>query len=160
MKGLNAYPQDTSIPVGTGRAILVGGDGEVRDDSWIEVFVAAGGLVAIVQAAGRDYLDVLARALGYPDVDDQAGDTLKVNSGELAIFSAVFDGSGPYSVPFLPAQPGPVPPGHGPPSDEAGQGLRLSTMYCAYKLKVRRYTELDQGECFAQWLLIPVDPHD
>src|SRR5215831_4826145 len=152
-------PHDTSIPVGAGRAVLVGGDGEVRDDSWIEVF-AAGGLVAIVQAAGPDYPDVLARALGYPDVDDQAGDTLNVSSGELAIFSAVFDGTGPYSVPLLPAQPGPVPPLDGPPSDEAGQGLRLPATYRAYKLKVRRYTELDQRNCFARWLLIPAELQD
>jgi hypothetical protein len=32
--------QGTSIPVGTGRAVLVGGDGVVRDDSWIEVAAA------------------------------------------------------------------------------------------------------------------------
>jgi len=153
-------PEDTSIPVGAGRAVLVGGDGEVRDDSWIEVFAAAGGLVAIVQAAGLDYPDVLARALDYPDVDDQAADTLKVSSGELAIFSAVFDGTGPYSVPLLPAQPGPVPPVHGPPSPEACQGLRLPATCRAYQLKVRRYTALDQSECFARWLLIPVEPCD
>jgi hypothetical protein len=153
-------PQDTSVPVGAGRAVLVGGDGEVRDDSWIEVFAAAGGVVAIVQAAGLDYPDVLARALGYPDEGDQAADTLNVSSGELAIFSAVFDGAGPYSVPLLPARPGPVPPVHGPPSHEAGQGLRFSATYRAYQLKVRRYTELDQGDCFARWLLIPVEPHD
>jgi len=30
--------QDTGIPVGAGRAVLVGGDRVVRDDSWIEVF--------------------------------------------------------------------------------------------------------------------------
>lgn len=113
-----------------------------------------------MQADGLDYPDVLARALGCPDEGDQAADTLKVSSGELAIFSEVFDSTGPYSVPLLAAQPGPVPPGHGPPSPEACQGLRIPATYRAYQLKVRRYTELDPGECFARWLLIPVEPHD
>jgi hypothetical protein len=55
--------EDTSVPVGDGRAVIVGADGVVRDDSWIEVFEAASGLLAIVQASGPDYPDVLARAL-------------------------------------------------------------------------------------------------
>jgi hypothetical protein len=64
-------PENTSIPVGAGRAVLVGGDGVVRDDSWIEVFEAASGLVAIVQAAGPDYPGALARALDHPDAEDE-----------------------------------------------------------------------------------------
>jgi hypothetical protein len=153
-------PQDTSIPVGAGRAVLVGGDGVVRDDSWIEVFEAASGLVAIVQASGPNYPDVLAIALDYPDAEDEDGDTLLVRSGELAIFSAAADGSGPYSMPLLPAQPGPVPPVHGPPSREEDPGLLFSTAHEAYKLKVRWYTELDEDNCFARWLLIPVQTND
>jgi hypothetical protein len=149
-------PQVTSIPVGAGRAVLVGGDGVVRDDSWGEVFEAASGVVAIVQAAGPDYPDVLARALDYPDVDDEDGDTLMLSSGEIAIFSAAADGTGPYSVPLLTAGPGPVPPVHGPPSRGVDPGLLLSAMYTEYKLKVRWYTELDADSCFARWLLIPV----
>jgi hypothetical protein len=92
-------PQDTSVPVGSGRAVAVGADGVVRDDSWMEVFVAASGLVAIVQAAGPDYPDLLAKALEYPDADDQDGGTLEVSSGEVVIFSAAADGAGPYSMP-------------------------------------------------------------
>ena len=64
-------PQDASITVGTGRAAVVGADAVVRDDSWMEVFEAAGGQLAIVQAAGLDYPDALARALQYPDADDE-----------------------------------------------------------------------------------------
>lgn len=149
-------PQNTSVPVGAGRAVLVGGDGVVRDDSWIEVFQAASRMVALVQAAGLDYPDVLAKALGYPDVDDQVGDTLNASSGEVAFFSAVLDGAGPHSAPLLPARPGPVPPVHGPPSRGAGQGLLLPAAYPGYKLKVRWYTELDHDSCFARWLLIPL----
>lgn len=66
--------EDTSVPVGAGRAVLVGADGVVRDDSWAEVFATAGGLVAVVQASGPDYPEVIARALGYPVTDDQDGD--------------------------------------------------------------------------------------
>jgi hypothetical protein len=109
-------PQHTSIPVGAGRAVVVGADGVIRDDSWIEVFDAASGRVAFVQASSPDYPDVLARALDYPDADDEDGDTLTVSSGELAIFSTALDGAGPYSAPLLAAQPGSVPPAHGPPS--------------------------------------------
>lgn len=148
-------PQDTSIPVGVGRAVVVGGDGVVRDDSWIEVFETASGVVAIVQAAGPDYPDVLARALGYPEAEDEDGDTLGVRSGELAIFSAAVDGAGPHSVPLLATQPGPVPPVHGPPSREVDPGLLISTSHTVFKLKVRWYTKLDEDNCFARWLLIP-----
>jgi hypothetical protein len=152
---------DTGICVGAGRAVVVGGDGVVRDDSWIEVFEAASGLVAIVQASGPDYPDVLARALDYPDAEDEDGDTLVVSSRELAIFSAAADGAGPYSVPLRTADPGPVPAVHGPPSPslEVDPGLRLSAVHTAYKLKVRWYTELDEDNCFARWLLIPIQPH-
>ena len=116
-------PQDASITVGTGRAAVVGADAVVRDDSWMEIFEAADGQVAIVQAAGPDYPDALARALEYPNADDEDGGTLNVPSGELAIFDAAADGAGPYSMPLLTAWPGTVPPVHGPPSDKADTGL-------------------------------------
>jgi hypothetical protein len=102
-------PGNTSLSVGAGRAAVVGGDGVVRDDSWIEVFEAASGLVAIVQASGPDYPAVLARALAYPDAEDEDCDTLMVSSRELA--------------------------------------------------QRHWYTELDEDNCFARWLLIPVQPH-
>jgi hypothetical protein len=86
--------------------------------------------VAIVQASGPHYRDVLARALGYPATDDQDGDALKVSSGELAIFSAAVDGTGPHSGPLVNARPGPVPPVHGPPSREADPGLLISAPHC------------------------------
>lgn len=152
--------QDTSVPVGAGRAVLVGADGVVRDDSWVEVFATDAGLVAIVQASGPDYPDVLARALGYPVTDDQDGDVLEVGSGELAIFSAAIDGAGPCSGPFVNARPGPVPLFHGPPSREVDPGLLISAPYTEYKLKVRWYTRLDEDNCFARWLLIPAQVND
>lgn len=154
-------PQDTSITVGTGRAAVVGADAVVRDDSWMEVFEAASGRVAIVQASGPDYPDALARALEYPDADDEDGGTLNVSSGELAIFSAAADGAGPYSMPLLTARPGTVPPVHGPPpSREVDPGLLFPSARTAYGLKVRWYSELDEDNCFARWLLIPVRPDD
>ncbi|HEY3958848.1 MAG TPA: hypothetical protein VGM53_36260 [Streptosporangiaceae bacterium] len=152
--------QDTSIPVGTGRAVLVGGDALVRDDSWIEVFEGATGLVAIVQAAGPDYPDVLSRALDYPDAGDEDGDTLTVSSNQVAIFSAAVDGTGPYSNGLHIFQPGPVPLVHGPPSREVNQGLLFSTAHTAYKLKGRWHTELDANNCFARWLLIPAQANE
>lgn len=154
-------PQDASITVGTGRAAVVGADAVVRDDSWMEVFEAADGQVAIVQAVGPDYADALARALEYPDADDEDGGTLNVPSGELAIFSSAADGAGPYSMPLLTARPGTVPPVHGPPpSGNADPGLLFPSARTAYGLKVRWYTELDQHNWFARWLLIPAGTGD
>src|ERR1700739_1604251 len=98
--------QDTSVPVGAGRGLLVGADGIVRDDSWMEVFAMESGLLAVVQASGPDYPDILARALASPVEDDQDGDALTVDSGQLAIFSAADDGTGPHSGPWTNAQPG------------------------------------------------------
>jgi hypothetical protein len=151
---------DTSIPVGSGRAVLVGADGVVRDDSWIEVFTTGDGRVALVQASGPDYPDILARALSYPVTDDQDGGALKAGSGELAIFSAATDGTGPGSGPFASARPGPVPPLHGPPSRDVDPGLLISAAYTGYKLKARWYTRLDEDNCFARWLLIPAQAND
>ncbi|MFA1541823.1 hypothetical protein [Actinomadura monticuli] len=157
---LGLGPEDTGILVGTERAALVGGDGVVRDDSWIEVFEAASGHIAIVQASGADYPAALARALHYPTAEDEDGDTLNVRSGTLAIFSAAVDGTGPHSVPLLAARPGPVPPVHGPPSPGVDPGLLLATAHTAYRLKVRWYTELEEDDCFARWLLVPVEAKD
>jgi hypothetical protein len=114
-----------------------------------------------VQASGPDYSDALTRAVEYPDADDEDGGTLNVSSGELAIFSAAADGAGSYSMPLLTARPGTVPPVHGPPPwREADSGLLFSSARTAYGLKVRWYSELDEDNCFARWLLIPVRPGD
>ncbi|MGA4995127.1 hypothetical protein [Nonomuraea bangladeshensis] len=148
-------PEDTSIPVGAGRAALVGADGVVRDDSWMEVFQAEDGGIAVVQASGPDYPRVLTEALRYPDTDDEDGGPLIVHSGEIALFSAACDGTGPHSQPLVPARPGPVPPVHGRPSHEDDPGLLISTAYTAFTFKVRWYTQLDEEGCFARWLLTP-----
>jgi hypothetical protein len=148
--------QCASIPVGDGRAFLVGGDGVVRDDSWIEVFQARAGLVALVQASGPGYPAVLARALGYPAADDHDGGAITVASGELALFSAADDGTGPYSGPLVTARPGQVPPEHGSPTRGVDPGLLIAAPHAGYQLKVRWYTRLDEDNCFARWLLIPV----
>jgi len=156
--------QDTSIPVGTGRAVLVGADGAVRDDSWMEVFESETGIVAIVQASGLpDYPEVLARALGYPDTDDLDGDTLKVASGEIAIFDAGLDGTGPDSGTFASARPGPVPPVYRPLAygqPRPPDGLLMPAPHAEYKLKIRWKTWLDEHNCFARWLLIPSRAND
>jgi hypothetical protein len=56
--------------------------------------------------------------------------------------------------------PGPMPPGHGPPSREVDPGLLISVRHTGYKLKVRWYTRLDEDNCFARWLLIPAQAND
>ena len=160
---LNAIErQDTSVPVGTGRALLVGADGTVNDDSWMEVFETGTGLVAIVQASAPDYPEALARALGYPDADDQDGDTLKTPSGQIAIFSSALDGTGPHSGPWASARPGPVPPVYRASAygDPLTPSLLMPAPHAEYKLKVRWCTELDEEIYFARWLLIPTQPSD
>lgn len=147
-------PEENGIAVGPGRAVLVGADGVVRDDSWLEVFTSAAGAIAIVQASGPDYPRAIAGALGHPSTVDDPSEVLAVDSGELAIFSAAVDGTGEYSVPLRPAEPGPVPPTHGPPTDGTDPGLLLRTTTSKYRLTVRWYTQLEDG-CFARWLLTP-----
>jgi hypothetical protein len=154
--------QDTSIPVGTGRALLVGADGAVNDDSWMEIFATETGIVAIVQASGPDYPEALARALGYPNADDLDGDTLKAPSGEIAIFSAALDGTGPDSGPWASARSGPVPPvylpyAYGHPTPPS---ILLPAPHAEYKLKIRWCTSLYEDTRFARWLLIPTNPSD
>jgi hypothetical protein len=143
----------TSVPLDVGAAVLVGGDGVVRDDSWMEVFEADDGALAIVQASGTDYRYVVAAALEHPDHEDLDGGMLQVDSGKLAIFSAAVDGN----YPLLPASPGPVPAVHGRPTNEADPGLLLATKQRTYRLAVRWYTELGEDGCFARWLLLPGD---
>jgi hypothetical protein len=153
--------QGSSVPGGTGRALLVGADG-FCDDSWMEVFETETGLVAIVQASGPDYPEVLARALGYPVANDLDGDTLEAPSGEIAIFSAGLDDTGPDSGPFVSARPGPVPPVYRPSAygDPQPPGLLMPAQHAEYKLKVRWYTRLDEDNCFARWLLTPIHAND
>ncbi len=149
--------QDTGLAVGSRMAALVGGDGVVRDDSWVEVFRSGSGALAFVQAAGTDYRRVLAAALEYPDDQDLDGVMLEIRSGELAVFTAAADGDGEFANPFEQARPGPVPAKHGPPSRAVDPGLLISTDgVTAYRLKVRWYTTLDDDSCFARWLLLPV----
>ena len=152
--------EDTSVPVGAGRGLLVGADGIVRDDSWMEVFATKSGRVAVVQASGPDYPDILARALAHPVEDDQDGDVLTVDSGQLAIFSAAADGTGRYSGPWTSARPGPVPDIHGPPSSELDPGLLIPAPHTTYRFKIRWHTWTDEDNCFARWLLIPALPDD
>ncbi|MBB6556283.1 hypothetical protein [Nonomuraea rubra] len=148
-------PDDTNIRVGAGLAALIGTDGVVRDDSWLEVFQAENGGIAIVQASGPDYPRVLTEALRHPDTDDEPGDPLIVHSGELALFSAACDGTGPHSQPLVPARPGPTPSVHGRPSHDGDPGLLITTTYTTFAFKVRWYTQLDEENCFARWLLTP-----
>jgi hypothetical protein len=148
--------QDTGLTVGTRTAALVGGDGVVRDDSWVEVFSNRSGTLAFVQAGGPDYRTVLAAALAYPDDEDLDGVTIETPSGELAVFTAAADGDGEYATPFDHPRPGPTPAQHGAPSRDTDPGLLIATSGVnAYRLKVRWYTRLDDEGCFARWLLIP-----
>jgi hypothetical protein len=149
-------PRDTGISVGAARGLLVGSDGLVSDEGWVEVFLSDDGSIALVHVGGPDYRRVLEEALEYPHDKDHVGETLAVPSRELSIFSAALDGGGPHSAPLADARPGPVPVEEdGPPGRESPPGLLVRTAVTRYQLKVRWYTELDEDSCFARWLLIP-----
>ncbi|MGC4821832.1 hypothetical protein [Micromonospora sp. DT63] len=148
-------PEETSIAVAGSTALLVGADGVVRDDSWMEVFESAEGTLAIVQASGTDYRRTLESALNYPSAIGDVGDALNIPSGDLAIFSAALDGTGEHAMALSPRQPGPPPAEHGPPSREPNKGLLLRADSNGYTLRVRWYTEIDDQSCFARWLLLP-----
>lgn len=92
------------IAIGSGRAAVVGADGVVRDDSWMEVFESSSGAFAVIQASGPDYPGVISAALTFPDCDDQDGGVIEVPSGELTVFSAAVDGTGPYSMDLIPGR--------------------------------------------------------
>ena len=152
--------EDTSVAVGAGRRVLVGADGVVGDDSWMEVFTNKSGCLAVVQARRPDYPAMLARALSYPVEGDQDGDALTVESGQLAIFSAAADGTGRYSGPWTSAQPGPVPEVPGPPTYGTDPGLLMAVPHNRYRFKVRWHTWPDEDHCFARWLFTPASSDD
>ncbi|GAA1637136.1 hypothetical protein ACFQY4_18995 [Catellatospora bangladeshensis] len=146
--------EPVSIPVGSATAALLG-DGVVRDDSWMEVFTAANGHIAIIQAGGPDYRTSVAAALSYPlGADDLAAD-IEVPSGHIALFSSACDGVGEGSMELYGPRPGQVPTEHGWAPRELATGLLLPASSPLYRVRSRSYTELDEGGCFARWLLIP-----
>jgi len=151
-------PGETVVALGEHAAAVVGADGVVGDDSWMEVYESPEGTIAIVQASGDDYRRTLAAALRYPADSDEAAITIQVRSGELAIFSAACDGTGEYSMTLQPARPGHAPAEHGAPSREADSGLLVAARSTAYRVTARYYTELDDSSCFARWLLVPERP--
>ena len=151
-------PDETGILVGEQMAAVVGADGVVRDDSWMEVFESSDGAVVIIQASGEDYLHTLAAGLRYTEDPADPCTLIHVNSGELAIFSAACDGAGEHSMTLLPARPGDAPTEHGAPSREPDTGLLVTARGTTYRVTARSYTELDDSNCFARWLLTPVQP--
>ncbi|MFI7547473.1 hypothetical protein [Actinoplanes sp. NPDC049599] len=151
-------PEETGISLGEHTAAVVGADGVVRDDSWMEVFESPEGSIAIIQASGDDYRKTLTAALRYPGDSDDPGTTIHVRSGELAVFSAACDGAGEYSMTLRPALPGRAPAEHGAPARAADTGLLVKTRSTRYRVEARSYTELDGASCFARWLLVPEQP--
>jgi hypothetical protein len=147
--------EETSVPVGPGRAALVGTDGVVSDEGWLEVFTVARDALAVVQVSGTDYGSLLLAALSFPIDEDTPGDVIEVGSGELALFSAALDGRGPDGAELVPANPGPPPVTRPQTSRGVAPGLMLAMDQGEYTLRVRWYTELGNDGCFARWLLLP-----
>lgn len=59
--------EEAAITLGHETAAVVGADGAVRDESWMEVFESTDGTIAIVQASGDGNLQALAAALRYAE---------------------------------------------------------------------------------------------
>ena len=152
-----AGPSATSVPVGAGRAAVVGaGAGPGGEDGgWVEVFTAGPDAVAFVRVTGGDYGELLRCALSYPAAQDESGDVIEVSSGNLAVFSAALDGSGENGAELASARPGPAPDKR-PPFDAASlPGLLLSLAVGGYRLQARGRTDLDTGGWFSRWTLSP-----
>jgi hypothetical protein len=151
-----AHPEGVgAFAVGTGAGVLIG-DAVVRDDSWIEVFVAPDGGFAAVQAAGDDYAATLRAALAVPQ-DDEAGGLLLIPSGTAVVMSAAGDGSGDHAQPLVPGRPGPDPRHHPWPDASAQKGLSLEIPRGSYAVSGTWYTELGDG-CYARWRFLPTAP--
>ncbi|MFB9415962.1 hypothetical protein [Dactylosporangium matsuzakiense] len=149
-------PEETGVLIGDQMAAVVGADGVVRDDSWMEVFDSSDGTIAIVQASGEDYPHTLGAALRYAEDPAHPCTLITIHSGELAIFSAACDGTGEHSMTLLPARAGDAPTEHGKPSREPDTGLLVTARSTTYRVTARSYTELDDSSCFARWLLTPM----
>ena len=145
---------EIGIALGDRTAAVVGADGMVGDDSWMEVFESADGSVAIVQAAGYDYRATLAAALDQPEEATDPGTRIEVPSGELALFSAACDGTGECSMRLLRPQPGPAPTESGGPIKDDDTGLLITARSASYRVTATS----DAGRRFARWLLIPEQP--
>jgi hypothetical protein len=148
-------PDETHIMLGDEAAAVVGADGIVGDDSWMEVFSSTDGTIAVVQASGDDYRQTLDAALRYPGASGDPDPLIKIPSRELAIFSAACDGAGEYAMKLVPAEAGQAPAEHGPPSPDNDTGLLVRVPSTTYRVRALPYTELAGSGCFARWLLVP-----
>jgi hypothetical protein len=144
----------TAVPLGDGSAGLVLTDPEVGDEGWLEVFRAADGAVAIVQATGRDYAAVLAAALTHPADADDRGEPVEVPSGRLALISAALDGTGPDGASLSVEAPAPLPTSidYDARTDDEGAPL-LEVGPRTYQFSVCWMVEVDREGAFARWLL-------
>lgn len=149
-------PEQESLPVGGGTAVVVG-DPVVRDDSWIEVLRGDDGAVCVVQVSAADHAGALRQALAHPVDDDEAVATIEVTSGRPVVLDPMSDGGGPAAARLLPAAPGPFPQVAGPPPPDLTPGLELVTGSTSCDVRGRWFTELEglDGDCFARWLLLP-----
>ncbi|SDT56702.1 hypothetical protein [Actinoplanes derwentensis] len=148
-------PAEVSIAVGGGVAAVVGGDNVVRDDSWMEVFESGGGVIAVVQASGDDYSQVVAAALRFAGAPAESSALIDVPSGRLALFSSACDGAGEYAMELLAPRAGHTPAEHGAPAQDADTGLSIPARSAGYRVEAWSYTSLGDSGCFARWLLIP-----
>jgi hypothetical protein len=148
-------PEETRILLGDEAAAVVGGDGVVRDDSWMEVFESADGAIAVVQASGDDYPQVVFEALRFAVAAGESDTVINVPSRQLAIFSAACDGAGDEAMELLQPQAGHIPAEHGAPPRGGATGLSLPARSARYRVEARAYTTVGDSGCFARWLLIP-----
>ena len=146
---------ETTVRVAGSTAVIVGVDGVVGDEGWLEVFTSGTGQVAIVQAAGAMPYDELLRAcLAHPDdADDLEGGVFEADTGHLVLLNAALDGTGEYSGEIVPAKPGPIPTDPAVSADADPAGLILDVDPGTFALTARWYTALDEDNRFARWTI-------
>jgi len=147
---------ESAVTFEAGRAGVVGTDGVVGDEGWLEVFRTAPNQIVVVQASGRwPYRDLLVACLAHPaDDDDRDGGVFEVTSGYLVILNAAMDGTGQYSGELRPAVAGEIP---GDVADRSGAadlaGLIIEAEPGSYHVITRWFTALDDENSFARWTL-------
>ena len=91
-------------------------------------------------------------------MSDDAGDSIAVPGGRLALISAALDGTGPDGAFLLPESPGPLPLSAELDEAEVDTSPVLDVGPRTYSMSVRWMTELAQDMVFARWLLVSTSP--
>jgi hypothetical protein len=143
-----------TIRLHSGTAGIINFDGTVNDCGWLELFRNTHNQIAIVQAVGSPYPDVLRQALAYPPEQDDAT-VVVCPSGTLVVWSSTLDGLEHAGSWLQDARAGQSPMAWDAGGTRYMGGVRISHAADHYRLRIRSATELGRDRTFARWTLRP-----